>query len=80
MNLIYLDYNATTPLATEVIEAMKPFMEVYFGNPSSAYVLGQKTRLAVEEARRQVSTLLGCQPVIVTWRNRIEQQLSKVQP
>ncbi|MBP9512642.1 MAG: selenide, water dikinase SelD [Bacteroidales bacterium] len=62
MNLIYLDYNATTPLATEVIEAMKPFMEVYFGNPSSAYVLGQKTRLAVEEARRQVSTLLGCQP------------------
>jgi cysteine desulfurase NifS/selenium donor protein len=60
MSLIYLDYNATTPLADEVIEAMKPFMGEHFGNPSSSHFMGQRVRLAVEEARLQVASLLGC--------------------
>ncbi len=59
---IYLDYNATTPLAPAVIEAMRPYLETHFGNPSSSHWYGVKTRQAVEKARRQVAELLGCRP------------------
>jgi cysteine desulfurase len=59
---IYLDYNGTTPHAPEVIEAMRPFLEVDFGNPSSSHWYGIKPRQAVEGARRQVAGLLGCRP------------------
>ena len=58
---IYLDYNATTPHAPEVIEAIRPFLEEHFGNPSSAYSYGIKTKDAVEEARDRVSLLLNCE-------------------
>jgi len=58
MKPIYLDYNATTPLAPEVAEAMKPYLEEYFGNPSSAHWYGVQTRKAVEKARTQVAALL----------------------
>ena len=57
---IYLDYNATTPHAPEVIEAMRPFLEEHFGNPSSAHWYGQVAREAVEQARAQVAALLNC--------------------
>lgn len=57
---IYLDYNATTPHAPEVIEAMRPYLEKYFGNPSSSHWYGRKTRDAVENARAQVAGLLNC--------------------
>jgi len=57
---IYLDYNATTPIATEVAEAVKPYLDEYFGNPSSTHPFGIKARLGVEEARRQVAALLNC--------------------
>ncbi len=60
--LIYLDYNATTPLDPEVIEEMRPYMEEHFGNPSSSYSYGARTRGAVEQARAQVADLLGCEP------------------
>jgi cysteine desulfurase NifS/selenium donor protein len=60
--LIYLDYNATTPIAPEVAAAMRPFLEGFFGNPSSSHPLGVRARQAVEKARGQVATLLGCQP------------------
>ena len=43
---IYLDYNATTPVAPLVAKAMSPFLKDYFGNPSSAHYYGQKTNLA----------------------------------
>ena len=59
---IYLDYNATTPLAPEVIEAMRPFIEEHFGNPSSSHWYGNKPKRAVEKAREQVAGLLQCAP------------------
>ncbi len=62
MDPIYLDYNATTPVAPEVAEAMKPFLEAYFGNPSSTHAYGVKTKMAVENARRQVAALINCDP------------------
>lgn len=55
---IYLDYNATTPLTLEVIEAMLPFLEKHFGNPSSSHPYGRITHQAVEVARRHVANLL----------------------
>ncbi len=58
MKPIYLDYNATTPLAPEVAEAMNPFLEEYFGNPSSSHWYGVQTRKAVEKARAQVAALI----------------------
>ncbi len=57
---IYLDYNGTTPHDPEVIEAMRPFLESEFGNPSSAHWYGITPKRAVEKAREQVTDLLGC--------------------
>jgi len=57
---IYLDYNGTTPHDPEVIEAMRPFLEQEFGNPSSTHWYGIAPKRAVMEARRQVAELLGC--------------------
>jgi cysteine desulfurase len=56
---IYLDYNATTPIDPGVREAMLPYLEEYFGNPSSSYVYGQQTKEAVAIARGQVARLIG---------------------
>ncbi len=56
---IYLDHGATTPVRPEVLEAMLPFLRESFGNPSSAYKLGQTSRRAVEQARRQVAALIN---------------------
>ncbi len=58
--MIYLDHNATTPIAPEVAEAMAPYLYKKFGNPSSGYTLGQEAKEAVEAARGQVAGLLGC--------------------
>ncbi len=58
--MIYLDHNATTPIAPEVAEAMAPYLYEKFGNPSSGYPLGQEAKEAVEAARGQVAGLLGC--------------------
>ena len=59
---IYLDYNGTTPLDSEVIETMLPFLKSDFGNPSSGHAYGRRPRAAVAEARQQVADLLGCRP------------------
>lgn len=59
MHPIYLDNNATTPLAPEVFEAMKPFLTDFYGNPSSAYLPGRENRRAVENAREKIAGLLG---------------------
>jgi cysteine desulfurase len=56
--MIYLDNNATTQVAPEVFEAMSPYLKDSYGNPSSAYSLGQEMRSAVERARAQVAELL----------------------
>jgi cysteine desulfurase len=60
--MIYLDYNATTPVLPEVAEAMRPFLMEEFGNPSSAHALGRKARKALEDARERVAELLGAFP------------------
>jgi len=57
---IYLDYNATTPLAPEVVAAMQPYLTDDFGNPSSLHWAGTPARDAVETARCQVASLLRC--------------------
>jgi len=57
---IYLDFNASTPIAPEVAEAMKPFLSQHFGNPSSLHWAGIPAKEAVEHARKQVSDLLQC--------------------
>ena len=58
---IYLDYNATTPVAPEVVDAIRPFLVEYFGNPSSSHVYGLIARQAVAEARALVATLIHAQ-------------------
>ena len=60
--MIYLDYNATTPVAPEVFGAMRPFLSGEFGNPSCDYGLGLAAREAVRRARGEVAALLGCTP------------------
>jgi cysteine desulfurase len=59
---MYLDHNATTPIAPEVREALRPYLDDRFGNPSSAHEHGRIARQAVDEARAQVAALLGCEP------------------
>ncbi len=61
-SVIYLDNNATTPVAPEVMEAMEPWMMGAFGNPSSGYRLGRAAAAAIDTARGQVAALAGCQP------------------
>jgi cysteine desulfurase len=60
--MIYLDYNATTPVAPEVAAAMQPFLGPEFGNPSCDYPLGLRARDAMHQARREVAALLNCTP------------------
>lgn len=64
---VYLDYNATTPLDPAVVAAMRPSLEQHFGNPSSGHAYGHAAREAVERARAQVASLLGCAPDEVTF-------------
>jgi cysteine desulfurase len=57
--MIYLDNNATTQVAPEVFEAMRPYLTEAYGNPSSAHSLGRHMKAAVERAREQVAALIG---------------------
>jgi cysteine desulfurase len=59
---IYLDYNATTPIAPEVLEAMLPWLGEQFGNPSSSHPQGRRAAAAVAQARTQVAALIGALP------------------
>jgi cysteine desulfurase len=59
---VYLDYNATTPVAPEVAEAIRPFLNESFGNPSSSHVFGQDAKEAVFQARREVGALINAAP------------------
>lgn len=62
MRKIYLDYAATTPVATEVIEAMAPYFAENFGNPSSVHGFGQAARAAIDKAREFLAFFLDCSP------------------
>jgi cysteine desulfurase len=57
---IYLDFNASTPLAQEVVEAMRPFLTEHYGNPSSHHWAGAPAKAALERACSQVAALIGC--------------------
>ena len=61
--MIYLDNNATTRVAPEVLDAMHPYLGQLFGNPSSAHALGREMKRAVEQAREQVASLIGAADV-----------------
>jgi len=60
MDVTYLDNNATTQPAPEVVQAMLPFLTEFYGNPSSVHRMGQRARQAVDEARVQIASLVGC--------------------
>ena len=60
--VIYLDHNATTPVAPEVFAAMEPYLREEWGNPSSSYRFGSKLKAALETAREQVAELIGASP------------------
>jgi len=62
MDRIYFDYNASTPIAPEVADAMRALLDDAYGNPSSPHWGGTSAREAVERARGQVADLLGCAP------------------
>lgn len=60
--MIYLDYNATTPLCQPALEAMQPFLERHYGNPSSVHAAGREARAGVDNARDRLADLLGAKP------------------
>jgi cysteine desulfurase len=62
MSRVYLDFNATTPVEPEVLDAMLPYFSVEFGNAASIHTPGQRARAAVETAREQVASLIGARP------------------
>lgn len=62
MKQIYLDFNASTPIAPEVADTMHPFLEIAYGNPSSPHWAGAPAREIVDKARGQVANLLDCAP------------------
>ena len=61
--MIYLDYQATTPLAPEVAAAMRPWIESHFGNPHSPHRIGREAAAAIEVARGRVIMALSSSPV-----------------
>ena len=60
--MIYLDYNATTTLCDDAREAMLPYLERHFGNPSSVHAAGRETRVAVDDARDKLAAILRAKP------------------
>jgi hypothetical protein len=64
---VYLDYNATTPMAPEVLEAMLPYFSERFANASSIHSQGQRARYAVEDARESVAALIGAKPAEIVF-------------
>jgi cysteine desulfurase len=59
---VYLDHAATTPLRSEVLDAMQPYLVEHFGNPSSIHGFGRQARLGLDEARETVARILGAKP------------------
>ena len=64
---IYLDFNASTPICPEAVEAIRPFLSDHYGNPSSLHWAGMPAKDAVEKARGQVAGLIGCDPTEVVF-------------
>jgi cysteine desulfurase len=66
-DVIYLDHNATTPVAPEVLDAMLPYLKQHYGNPSSDHPLGHRAHQAVENAREQVALVIGAEPAEIVF-------------
>lgn len=64
---VYLDYNATTPVAPAVADAIEPCLRQHFGNPSSTHVYGRDAHRRMERARQQVATMIGAQADEITF-------------
>src|SRR5947209_2825075 len=62
MRTVYFDYNATTPLDPQVREAMLPFLDAIYGNPSSVHHVGRKARSILDDAHDRVAKVLGAKP------------------
>src|SRR6266516_89492 len=60
--MIYLDYNATTPLCDAAREVMLPYLGRHFGNPSSVHAAGREARAAIDDARDKLASLLDVKP------------------
>ncbi len=67
MTRIYLDHNATTPVAAEVVDQMTAALRDQFGNPSSVHHFGQRAKAALDDARSAVAVLLGGDPSEITF-------------
>lgn len=67
MDFIYLDHAATTPVHPKVKEAMLPYLDDFFGNPSSTHAFGRQTRLALDQARDQVAAGIHAKPAQITF-------------
>src|SRR3954454_8490857 len=67
MELCYLDNNATTKPAPEVVEAMLPYLTEWYGNPSSVHRFGQRSRQAIDVARGQMAGLIHCAEAELTF-------------
>lgn len=61
MSILYFDHAATTPVKDEVLQEMLPYFTNNFGNPSSIYSIGRRSKKAVENARTKVAKAIGCQ-------------------
>lgn len=66
---VYLDNNATTPLAPEALEAMLPFLHEQFGNAGSVHALGRPAEAAIQLARERLAALLGCEPAALVFNS-----------
>jgi cysteine desulfurase len=67
--MIYMDHAATTPVREEVIEAMEPYFNKYFGNPSTIYKVGREAKQGMEEARKKVADLIGANSEEIVFTN-----------
>ena len=65
--MIYADNAATTKMSRKAIEAMLPYMDKLYGNPSSLYSFGQEAKEALESARERIASCLGCEPREITF-------------
>ena len=76
MKNIYLDNAATTPLAPEVLEAMLPFLENDFGNPSSTHSFGRKTKNAIEITRKKIADYIKAEPSEIVFTSEELKQIT----
>lgn len=60
--MIYLDHAATTRTMPEAAKAMEPYLDIYYGNPSTIYEFGEKSRKAIERAREVIAGTLHARP------------------